>query len=174
MPPCFAQLSCGWLRCQQPMATRPRSELSEVSNIVVTCPCCGNLKRWIACSVLYVVLRLYCDRAALFPRTGASSRMCVYMEYVFMCLCMCPCSMVSLTNLTSFRISVTSAALCPRNARRTSFRDGARQRVLVLLCLFETMSAGTIPESPDGFLMKTAALRTCVFSQLATPSPEVE
>ena len=76
--------------------------------------------------------------------------MCVYMEFVFMCLCMCPCSMVSLTSLISFRISVTSAALCSRNARRSSFREGARQRVLVLLRLFEPMSAGTIPDSPDG------------------------
>ena len=76
---------------------------------------------------------------------------CKYCLYVFimcvtMCLCMCPCTTVSLIILTSFRDSVSSVAQCPRNARLGSLR----QRVLVFLCPFKHMSAGTIPSSPHG------------------------
>ena len=66
------------------------------------------------------------------------------------CLCVCSCTTVSLVNFIFFRDSLSSAAQCPTGARRSSFREAARQRVLVVLRPFEPMSAGTIPDSPHG------------------------
>ena len=63
---------------------------------------------------------------------------------------MCSCTTVSLVNLTFFRNSLSSAAQCPRSARRSSFREAARQRVLVVLRPFEPMSCKPILDLSHG------------------------